>query len=592
MGILLLALRYRGYLLDTESQLLYGLIPLLLASLFLFEKPMRAFRFTDGLLFLFLGFLGGSFLFAQHPFGFFEFTTFFVGALLYASVRFLKLPKLPYRESFVALGAIFSTYAFLHFLISPADRLSGFFHGYEAYTFYPNAAALLLLPVLIFNVELCLKKTRVWHGLLFLNLAAFMLTFSRAAYLVALCCIVLAGVFSFRFLFKKNVFKKLSLLFLTTLCSLSFALGLNFLKVDGLVVSERLLLKDDAGFTSVSERIDFWEGAWKITQDHPWFGVGPGGFSAFYPSYQEQWLALSDHPHNVLLKLSSEAGIPAAVLFSSFLLLLFLPSGWRLLKGMQPSEVSVWLAAAAFLGHNLLDYNLNFTVLSGLFFVLLAALANTEKGTESVFKKTQKMFYGFAVLSIFVSGITLWEGVLLVQTRSLQELYETNPQDERLSAHLENPTPLPFEMNHFDAYANMALALKNEAALERFLSRFQNYSTYYRWLYFKAQLDPHFVDELLLANGKNELEYHYLFYKERAPEDAEAVHDLLRLYTALLSANAHMTVLSQNPIFAEKLCALYDAEELKKSCETFEKVWALEVYKFNQRYGTSLTSHP
>lgn len=600
----LLAFRYRAYLLDTESQLLYGVVPLFLASFFLFEKPIRAFRLSDGLLLAFLAFFGLSCFFAQQPFGFFEFTTFFVGALVYYAVRFLKIRSAPFaacswQELFVWLGTAFSVFALLHFSLSPTDRLSGLFHGYESYTFYPNAAALLLLAVLPFNVELSLNKQRFWYGALFLNMSAFLLTFSRGAYLVAMACGGLALLFFVKKLFTLQGLKKMSLLGLSGLLALSFAFGFNFLKTDGLVVSERLLLKDDAGFASVSERVDFWKGAWQMTVDNPWVGVGPGGFGAMYPAYQENWLAISDHPHNVLLKISSESGLPAALLFAGFLALIGLSALRRLFEKPSGVAVALFLGTLGLLGHNLIDYNLNFTTLSFLFFVSLALLenGNATKRKDSDLENVQIGFYVLSTVALLASFVTLWQGAGLVQARQMEDLYRTDPESEVLREYLESPPTLPFEMNHFELEGTLSLALGEEETLDAFLARFEAYADYHRWLYFKTRLDSGFAPQLLEANPKNEMEYHALYYEARSRglADATEVEALVRGYTGLLSKNAHMTLLSQNPKYTEELCELYEGwgdpydTSLDQSCALFDLIWEAEIYKFNQRYGTQLT---
>ena len=592
----LLALRYRAYLLDTESQLLYGLLPLFLASFFLFEKPLRGFRWSDAVLAGFLILFGISTVFAQQPFGFFEFTTFYVGALVYWAVRTVDIPKLLFKkldwqEIFVLVGGAFSVFALVNFSFSPTDRLSGFFHGYESYSFYPNAAALFLLAILPFTVNLCLHKQRAWHGLLVLNSAAFLLTLSRGAYLVVLACVAVAILFSWRKFFNKKSLKKALYLGLAFVFSLGFALGLNQLKTDGLVVSERLLLKDDAGFASVSERLDFWKGAAQMTLDHPWTGVGPGGFAAYYPEYQTNWLALSDHPHNVLLKLSSETGIPAAAAFALFLTLILGAALRRLWKKPEGSTVALFLAVLAMLLHDLIDYNLNFSVLSALFFVLLAILENQNQD-ESTSQETpwQNGFYWLTALSIAVSFIALWEGAGLVQAQKMVEGFEEDPYDAAVLKYLEWPPLLPFEMAHFEQEADLAQQVGLEATSNSYLDSFPEFKNYHRWLYFKTQLDPSYADELLASNPRNELEYYALYYdaREKNSEDAQAIELLIQNYTQLLSQNEHLTLLSKNPQFAQELCGLYP-EELDETCSVFENVWVLEIYKFNQRYGTELS---
>jgi len=60
-------------------------------------------------------------------------------------------------------------------------------------------------------------------------------------------------------------------------------------------------------------RAMLWHLSWQFIKAHPWLGIGPGQFPvAAYPF--EKGFA---HPHNMLLKMAVEWGIPAALLFIS-----------------------------------------------------------------------------------------------------------------------------------------------------------------------------------------------------------------------------------------------------------------------------------
>lgn len=68
--------------------------------------------------------------------------------------------------------------------------------------------------------------------------------------------------------------------------------------------------------TSLSGREDLWMRALSMIADHPLLGVGPLHYSCTEP-------ALAAHPHNALLQISAEWGLPAALLIVALLLLLF-----------------------------------------------------------------------------------------------------------------------------------------------------------------------------------------------------------------------------------------------------------------------------
>jgi O-antigen ligase len=66
-----------------------------------------------------------------------------------------------------------------------------------------------------------------------------------------------------------------------------------------------------------------WQFAWSLTQQHPLSGWGLRNFS---PLYQAQRQYFIGHPHNLLLMLAAETGIPAALLFFSLV-------GWIVTQG-------------------------------------------------------------------------------------------------------------------------------------------------------------------------------------------------------------------------------------------------------------------
>jgi O-antigen ligase len=55
-----------------------------------------------------------------------------------------------------------------------------------------------------------------------------------------------------------------------------------------------------------------WQFAWTMTQERPWMGWGLRNFTPLYQAKMHLWLG---HPHNLLLMLMAETGIPATLLF-------------------------------------------------------------------------------------------------------------------------------------------------------------------------------------------------------------------------------------------------------------------------------------
>ena len=72
-------------------------------------------------------------------------------------------------------------------------------------------------------------------------------------------------------------------------------------------------------------RLSQWKFAWQMTQDRPITGWGLQSFSSMYQEYAHIWLG---YPHNLLLMLTSNVGIPATIA-------LFCLVGWILGRGVH-----------------------------------------------------------------------------------------------------------------------------------------------------------------------------------------------------------------------------------------------------------------
>lgn len=59
-------------------------------------------------------------------------------------------------------------------------------------------------------------------------------------------------------------------------------------------------------FSALNGRAELWALAWEQIQTHPWLGVGPMHFAAVRNSF-------GAHPHNAVLQLAAEWGVPAAL---------------------------------------------------------------------------------------------------------------------------------------------------------------------------------------------------------------------------------------------------------------------------------------
>ena len=96
-------------------------------------------------------------------------------------------------------------------------------------------------------------------------------------------------------------------------------------------------------------RIPVWQSTLSMIADHPWRGVGLGGFRFIYPRYMrtEAWSEpLLYHPHNVWLDATVRLGLPGAALFFA-LIVGCLAASWRRLKEARGNERAVTIGVVA-----------------------------------------------------------------------------------------------------------------------------------------------------------------------------------------------------------------------------------------------------
>ncbi|TSC76099.1 MAG: O-antigen polymerase [Parcubacteria group bacterium Gr01-1014_31] len=139
-----------------------------------------------------------------------------------------------------------------------------------------------------------------------------------------------------------------------------------------------------AGFIpeSTSTRQNYWKTTLKIIADYPWYGVGPGNFTAWYPHYFTQPWLYTISPHNVALLYAATLGVPATLLLFIFLGQIF----WRTVKAWirersaNPGDndylwVTAWAGGALTgVAHALLDLTFEVPAILLLWWLLLGVM--------------------------------------------------------------------------------------------------------------------------------------------------------------------------------------------------------------------------
>jgi O-antigen ligase len=180
---------------------------------------------------------------------------------------------------------------------------------------------------------------------------------------------------------------------------------------------------------SVTYRGDYWRAGWKMTTEHPFFGVGLDSYGDWYRRTRSIEATLRRGPdvftnaaHNVLLDLSSNGGFPLLLIYL-FMVGLVLISAWKVLRRTNTFDpifsglFAVWVAyqAQSIISLNQIGLVVWGWIISGL---IIGYEINTRTGLADEFAKhpikksknslvnTQKVVSAGVVVSIFVGGLT------------------------------------------------------------------------------------------------------------------------------------------------------------------------------------------
>ena len=157
-----------------------------------------------------------------------------------------------------------------------------------------------------------------------------------------------------------------------------------------------LLYKD-----SVTYRGDYWRAGWKMTLEHPFFGVGLDSFGDWYRRARTIEATLRRGPeitsnaaHNVLIDFSANGGFPLVMIYL-FMMALVIFAAVRLIKrskGFDPivaGLVAVWIAyhAQSIISLNQLGLAVWGWIISGL---IIGYEINTREASTEVIQSSKK----------------------------------------------------------------------------------------------------------------------------------------------------------------------------------------------------------
>ncbi len=496
---------------------------------------------------------------------------------------------------------IVGIYVYLQF---PIDRFVSFFYNFEdKYIGYPNAIGDLLIITLPIASYLTAKKSKYFSLSLVLLLSGLYLTYSRGSYLAVILqafasLVLLLQAYKRNFKNKKLYATIIGILLASVMSAslINIARDTNHSIVD---LSDKITLNSDEKSSSVNERLEFYQASIQIIKDHPATGVGSDGFQFVYPQYQEFPFTSSNHPHNLFLKIATENGLATAL---ALLMLLIL----TLYKAFTSKSELVKVFGISLLGliaHNQIDYNLNFTPIILLMFLLLGLILNQSNSKNSPLFTTKILVGTLVIILTYISindgyfNYHFQNGRGMLNQKQYQEaelefkkakgliferriklsmaevLTEQNKLSEALEAYQEATN-----VNTLDAQAFNSLGeLLQKLGLTEIANN--NFATAY-------ELD-----------GKNNLGFFLNKYAGRETinkEDEQEALAVLKNFIPVIQNNQHNIILTNNPESAVKIAELFykktNKEEFKTLQEQLSNYKKVEEEKFTQKFGFDFTS--
>ncbi len=316
------------------------------------------------------------------------------------------------------------------YCLQPVSRFVGTFFDYRFHTdYWPNAwgeYVLLAWPMLVWSLWLHPKAKNGYGRFWIVSLASgillgcLLLSYSRGSMIALGCQFVVASGLMIIGRLRIALRHGIAAAAIIIVSSVMLFGSVNSIRSQRHTVEsviKKATFTSDEKASSVSERSQFWHQAVILASAHPLVGWGPYSFRFVQPALQQDVLATADHPHNVLLKLAAERGIPAAIFFGLIFVIVFglHLQTLRTSKREHHDPATRWFVLASFvaiagvLAHNMIDYNLQFVGIS-LPLWLIAGLGSgmalrhesTVQSTNITLVHTCKMLLAVLLCSVLV----------------------------------------------------------------------------------------------------------------------------------------------------------------------------------------------
>ena len=271
----------------------------------------------------------------------------------------------------------------------------------------------------------------------------FLTTRSRAAFLAAIIALAVVAILKIN---------NLKLRIVVGLCLAIALIGGAFFVVN----SER-------GAATMGYRLDYFRVATETTQSHPFAGAGWGGFRYEYMLNKgNNTFEAPQDPHNVILALSSQAGIIPGVLM---LLLLAMPVIATLRRRKTSWEEAVLLfALLGFTVHALAEVHLVVPAIMALMLTTGALLLSYDSAGEPA---RRPLWLGVIIgVAIIAAGVYILRADYY--RYQLSELPRNRPHSELVRAHEKAVAAMPWSSS---PYLAAAARSTNDNASQKWLER-------------------------------------------------------------------------------------------------------------------------
>jgi O-antigen ligase len=321
-------------------------------------------------------------------------------------------------------------------------------------------------PLLAFGIYLVLHEA-IWgqwkSGFRFaMFILAGVMTFNmfitegRAGQLVFF---VLIALLLFQ-IFRKNRVKAVfaAFMLLPTIFITGYGLSPVFKQRVDTVRQEISQFKDNSD-TSIGLRLLYWQNSWEIIRQHPWLGVGTGGFQAAYARVNSEKSPLSfttDNPHNQYVLVATMVGIPGIVA-----LLLIFASMFRQASVMCDNLQRVRFAFPLFFLTIMVTESYLKVYETAFFFVLFAAILYKQKPDQRLqpLRSGEKKCWLILSYRANIEGSACSQHIddrlPFFQKQNIEPVLLTGPVGEpsknwiHFRTHSLAPSGIRFELRHF-----------------------------------------------------------------------------------------------------------------------------------------------